>query len=114
MAVASGVADITKHLLEIRVDVDHKNKIGKGVLQLAKDVGGPSLNCYKFLKHSAKDKNGDKLIETFIAPSRKPEDRCMGISSTRLSYVEPDRVERRFANGDTQRQGQGRRDVLQL
>jgi len=30
MAVASGVADITKYLLEIGVDADHKTKMGKG------------------------------------------------------------------------------------
>jgi len=51
---------------------------GKGVLQLAKDSGGPHEIFYNHLKKAAKDKNGNALIETFISSSRTQEDRCRG------------------------------------
>ena len=62
LAVACDLCDITKFLLEMRVDPDHKTKMGKGVLQLAKDSGGPNENFYKHLQTKVKDKNGNALI----------------------------------------------------
>ena len=62
----------------MKVDPDHKTKMGKGILQLAKDSGGPNLNFYTYLSEEVKDKNDNALIETFIGPNRAKEERCRG------------------------------------
>ena len=57
----------------MKVDPDHKTKTGKGILQLAKDSGGPHESFYKYLK-TVKDKNDELLVETFIISIREKGD----------------------------------------
>ena len=86
-AASSGVHDIVKHLVEIKVDADVKNSDGKGVLQLCKDSGGPRQTSYLWLVDNAKDKNDKPLVATSLPPSRGGKYRQRGSHSQAIRHV---------------------------
>jgi len=86
-AAASGLHDIAKYLIEIKVDADIKTGNGKGVLQLAKDAGGKRQTFFTWLVENARDKNDKPLVETNIPPSRKPQDKQRGSHSQAIRHV---------------------------
>ena len=110
LAVASGLCDITKYLLEMRVNADHKTKMGKGILQLAKNAGGLYANFYKHLQEEVKDKHGHALIETFIKSTRPQEDKCQG--SHQKVYRELTRITSKGHLPTETRKGKGEGDSM--
>ena len=81
MAASTGVQDVVRYLVLRWNGTDkalHKDKQGKGVLQLTLQAGGPQQNGVRWLEEHCRGRNDKKLEMTHGASSRAWDEKQSG------------------------------------